>query len=137
MDKKPQVGIAVIIIKDGTILMGKRKGSHGSGTWVFPGGKLDFGESFENCVKREVSEETSLVVNNIRFGAVTNDYFRDEDKHFVTVFMICDYKNGVAKVIEPEKCESWKWYELNKLPEPLFLPIQNLMKLPFNPLSFP
>ena len=36
--------------------------------------------------------------------------------------------------MEPEKCEKWEWFEWNNLPEPLFLPIQNLLKQKFNPL---
>ena len=57
--KSVGVGISVIVMKDYEVLLGKRKGSHDSGTWQFPGGKLDFfEESFTMCAKREVREET-------------------------------------------------------------------------------
>ena len=52
--KRPKVGLAVIVYKDGKILMGKRIGSHGVNTWSFPGGHLEFLETFEECAKREV-----------------------------------------------------------------------------------
>ena len=42
-----RVGIGVIILKDGKVLLGKRKGSHGAGEYAFPGGHLEYMESFD------------------------------------------------------------------------------------------
>lgn len=49
----PKVGIGVMIFKDGKVLLGKRKGSHGDGEYSFPGGHLNYMESFEDCAQRE------------------------------------------------------------------------------------
>ena len=51
-----RVGIGVMIFKDGKVLLGKRKGSHGEGDWAFPGGHLDYMEGFEECARRETRE---------------------------------------------------------------------------------
>jgi 8-oxo-dGTP diphosphatase len=48
MDKRPLIGVAVIVIKEDEVLLGKRKNSHGSGTWAFPGGHLEFKESIRS-----------------------------------------------------------------------------------------
>ena len=135
MDKKPKIGVGVIVIKENKVLLGKRKGSHGEGSWCFPGGHLEFNESLENCAKREVLEETGIEIKNIRFETITNDIFKDEEKHYITIFMLSEYDSGEVKVMEPEKCEKWDWFEWNNLPEPLFLPIQNLLKKDYNPLK--
>ncbi len=37
----PQVGVGVLILRDGKVLLGRRKGSHGAGCWSAPGGHLD------------------------------------------------------------------------------------------------
>jgi 8-oxo-dGTP diphosphatase len=61
---RPKVGVAVIVVKDTRILLGKRVNSHGSGTWQFPGGHLEFGEPIEDCAKRELFEETIFSERN-------------------------------------------------------------------------
>lgn len=128
------MGVAIIVRKENKVLNGKRRGSHGEGTWAFPGGHLELGESFEDCVNREIMEECNIRVKNIRFGAVTNDIFSAE-KHYITVFMICDYAGGRLKTVEPEKCEKWDWFEWGALPKPFFLPEENLLKQNFNPFT--
>lgn len=134
-EERPKVGIGVIVIKDDKVLLGKRKNAHGEGAWCYPGGHLEYGESFEECAMREVMEETSIEIKNLRFGIVTNDIFYDEQKHYVTICMVADFASGEVKVMEPEKCEKWGWFEWDKLPELLFLPTINQLKAGFNPFK--
>lgn len=122
----PKVGVGVLVIKDSKILLGKRRNSHGSGAWAPPGGHLEFGESFEDCAKREVLEETGLKVLSIRNFGFTNDVFVRENKHYVTIFMLVDSFMGEPQVLEPQKCEGWSWFDLDSLPEPLFTSLKNL-----------
>jgi 8-oxo-dGTP diphosphatase len=132
----PRIGVAVIIVKSGRVLLGKRKGAHGAGTWAFPGGHLAFGESFEACARREVMEETGLSICDLKMGPYTNDLFVEEQKHYVTLFMISRYLKGQLKIREPHKCEIWDWFEWDHLPRPLFLSLANLRKLSFEPFTF-
>jgi 8-oxo-dGTP diphosphatase len=133
MDKRPRVGVGVIVIKDGKVLLGERKGSHGEGAWQFPGGHLEYGEAIEDCARREVEEETGLQIKYLRYGPFTNDLFAAEDKHYVTLYVLADYLSGIPEVREPEKCREWGWYDWHQLPEPLFVPIKNLLKQGFQP----
>jgi len=135
MSKNPQIGVGAIVIKNNKILLGKRKKSHGAGGWQFPGGHLEFGETIEDCAKREVLEETGLSITNIRLGPYTNDIFSLEEKHYVTLYVIANYQSGELTICEPEKCEQWDWFEWNNLPQPLFLPIENLLKQKFSPFD--
>ena len=132
-DNRPRVGIGVCVIKDGKVLLGKRKSSHGEGDWNFPGGHLEFGESWEECARRETLEEAGIEIKNIRFGAVTNDIFEKENKHYITIFIVADFDSGEVKVMEPDKCEKWEWFEWGDLPQPIFLPTRNLIKQNFDP----
>lgn len=130
---EPRVGIGVFIIRDGKFLMGHRKGSHGSGTWSIPGGHMEFGESFEDTAKREVMEETGMVIKNVRFGAVTNDFFKSDNKHYVTVWVLSDWSEIEPSITEPDKFIDQEWIDVNNIPEPLFLPWYELLESEFMP----
>lgn len=132
-NKRPLIGVSVIIKKGNKVLIGKRKNIRASGTWGFPGGHLEFRESFEKCIKREVMEEAGIKIKNIKFQTLTNDIHPKEKTHYVTLFFISDYDSGKVRNMEPEKCEGWEWVLWNNLPHPLFLPIENLLKQEYNP----
>ncbi|MFH0701650.1 MAG: NUDIX hydrolase [Candidatus Woesearchaeota archaeon] len=135
MENRPKVGVGVIVIQNDKVLLGKRKNAHGEGSWSFPGGHLEFNEEVEECAIREVEEETGISIKNIRKATFTNDIFEKEGKHYVTLFVVSDFAFGEVKVMEPEKCERWEWFEWDKLPQPLFIPIQNLLKQKFSPFK--
>lgn len=78
MERSPLVGIRVINIKNNKILFGKRKISHGEGTRSFPGGHLEFNETWEEYAIRETLEETGITLKKVRFGSVTNDIFPNQ-----------------------------------------------------------
>jgi 8-oxo-dGTP diphosphatase len=131
MDSRPLVGVAVIIIKDSRVLLGKRKNAHGADSWAFPGGHLEFKESIEDCAVREVLEETGLRIKNIRCGPYTNDIFEAEGRHYITLFVVADYDSGQPTVKEPQKCAEWQWSEWPPKLQPQFLPIRNLLRQNF------
>jgi 8-oxo-dGTP diphosphatase len=131
--ERPKVGVGIIIIKENKVLLGRRKNAHGDGSWSFPGGHLEFNETPEHCAAREVMEETGIKIKNIRFGTITNDIFKKEKKHYITIHMLSDYASGKVKIKEPDKFEKIEWFEWNKLPKPLFVPLQNLLKQKYNP----
>ena len=129
----PKVGVGVLVVENNRILLGRRMGAHGAETWAAPGGKLEFRETVEACARRELFEETSLKLEQHRFGPYTNDIFEDEGEHYVTVFVIALKVSGHVKLMEREKCEGWKWFEVNALPSPLFMPLQALRNQGFFP----
>ena len=120
MDRQlPKVGIGVMIWKDGRILLGLRKGSHGGGEYALPGGHLEFGESFEECAKRETREKAGIEITNVRFAILMNlkSY---PGQHYAHIGLAADWQGGEPKAMEPDKCEGWAWYDTDRLPSPLF-----------------
>ncbi len=126
---EPRVGVGVIVIRGGKVLLGMRKNSHGAGTWSLPGGHLEWGESVEQCAAREVFEETGIRITRPKLGPYTNDIFRPEGRHYITLYAIATESEGTEQVREPGKCAGWAWFPWDKLPAPLFLPLKNLKKL--------
>lgn len=122
---------------DGRVLIGKRIGAHGKNTWAFPGGRLEFGESWEACALRELEEETGLVVNTPQFVGATNDVHLAEGRHYITIFMHAHYKDGEPEAREPHKCLVWEWHPWDALPRPLFLAVENLISQGFHPDHHP
>lgn len=127
----PRVGVGVFIFKDGKFLVGQRAGAHGTGSWSVPGGWLEYGESFQEAARREVAEETGVMIDNVRFGALTNNIFPDENIHSLTVWMTSDWAGGEPTILEPDKFIDQRWVDFDHLPEPLFLPWQELLESEF------
>lgn len=59
----PKVAVGVVVEKDGGIVLGKRNHDPKMGCWSFPSGFVDAGEVVEEAAKREVQEETGLLVS--------------------------------------------------------------------------
>jgi 8-oxo-dGTP diphosphatase len=129
--ERPGVGMGVFIFKDKKFLMILRHGAHGKGSWSVPGGWMEYGESFEETAIREVAEEVGLKIQNIRFGALTNTVFADENIHSVTVWVLSDYKSGHEQILEPEKINKLAWADFDSLPQPLFKPWDELLSSEF------
>ncbi len=127
------VGVGVLVVRDGLVLLGRRRGSHGAGTWSAPGGRLEFGEQIEACAQRELQEEAGLVARSIELGPYTNDVFEREGRHFLTVFVVARGVTGSPRNLEPHKCEGWAWFGWDQLPAPLFKPLQSLLGIGWRP----
>lgn len=134
MEKQiPRVGVGVIIVRDGRILLGKRIGAHGAGTWALPGGHLEYGEAVEDCAVREVLEETGLAIDVIGRGPYTSDVFPEVQKHYITLFVEASSPAGEPEILEPAKCLSWEWFYWSALPTPKFPPLASLVQSGFVP----
>lgn len=133
-NKKIGVGVGVMIMKDGKILLGKRHQDpnkadselHGEGTWTMPGGKLEYGESFEDGAIREVKEETNLSLKDIKVICFNNDM--NEFAHFVTIGLFSDDFSGEVKIMEPDEIIEWQWFNFNDLPSPIYFPSAKIIE---------
>ncbi|KAK7503600.1 hypothetical protein BaRGS_00005139 [Batillaria attramentaria] len=98
------------------------------------------GESWEECAKREVEEETGLKLTGVRFSTVINAVVPAEDYHYVEICLQGSVDlNHMAEPcnLEPDKCEGWEWVDWDRfLPlEDLFEPLRLIRLQRFNPFS--
>lgn len=126
---RPKVGLGLMVIKNGQVLLGKRIASHGVGEYGGPGGHLEHGEAFEKSLLREVEEEVGkeFKVKNLGFLCVTN-MTKYLPKHYVDIGMVAEWESGEPVVMEPHKLESWDWYDIDDVPNPLFGCFENYLE---------
>ena len=113
-------GAGVFVINDkGEILLEKRADN---GLWDFPAGAMELGESFEECARREVLEETGIKCGELEFfGTVSgkdyyNVYPNGDQAYFCGIKYICRDYEGTLKAQESEVTDL-KFFAFDKLPD--------------------
>jgi mutator protein MutT len=90
---RPYVGVGAVVVRDGEVLIVKRKYEPLAGQWSIPGGAVELGETLESCVVREMREETGLEVAVGPVIEVFDRITKDEQGlvryHFVLVDYLC------------------------------------------------
>lgn len=132
--KKVGAGFGVMLLKDGKVLLGRRHIDPEKadtelglvGTWTMPGGKMEYGESFEEGARREVHEETGIELMEVKVICVNND--KNEHAHFITIGLFSDKFSGEPKVLEPDEIVEWQWFSLDNLPSPMYFPSAKVLE---------
>ena len=110
------VGVRICVLSNsGKILLGKRKDNS---SYALPGGHLERFETFEECGRRELKEETDLEVEEKAFKllVINNIYSKEKGYHFLNIILVCPHpQNQEPKNLEPEKCEGWEWWTLDEI----------------------
>lgn len=118
-------GVALLVrSREGLILVGERRGD--ARRWIaFPGGRLEAGESFEQCAARELAEETGLRIDaaDVRvFGCVHGP--GAEGAPWVIAGALTDIDRPAAEIevreLEPEKNGDFHWIDPRRPPADLF-----------------
>lgn len=102
---KPIDVAAGLVFRQQKLLITQRlKGSHLAGLWEFPGGKREPGETFEDCLVRELREELGIEVSLGRaFAEITHDY---PGKTVHLKFFLCRLAKGEPRTIG---CAAYEW----------------------------
>ncbi|MBI4163003.1 MAG: NUDIX domain-containing protein [Candidatus Aenigmarchaeota archaeon] len=113
----PKVGVGVLIFKNGKLLMARRTSELGNGNWGTGGGHLEFGETPEKAIKREIQEEYGIELKSLKFLCVCN--IIKYGKHYINIGFTAATEEE-PKIMEPEKFDCIDWFDIESLPEPLF-----------------
>lgn len=94
----PTTRVSVIVITDDQkiLLVRHRKGNRLY--WVLPGGRLEYGETFEECAVRELKEETGLEVEVEKFCFMSEAIAPDRSRHIVNIYLKAKVTGGTMKV---------------------------------------
>lgn len=108
--------IDAVIIKDGKLLLVKRGAEPFKGFWATPGGFVEWDETVEDAVAREVKEETGLTVKRTKLVGVFSSPSR-HPKQVITIFYLAETEDGTA--IAGDDADDVQWFALDNLPEQL------------------
>jgi 8-oxo-dGTP diphosphatase len=105
------IGVAIIWNDLEQILIDRRRsGGVMGGLWEFPGGKLEPGETVEECIKREIYEELGIEIK-VGQHLLTIDHTYTH----LRVTLIVHHCRHLAGVPQPLECEEVRWVSLDKL----------------------
>lgn len=116
---QPRIGVSIAVrhAHNGHFLFVKRAKEPAKGMWAFPGGRLEFGETMIEGVKRELKEETGLQADNIAFFDHA-EIIQRNDKSDVPAhhFLLCVH-TGIAegRPIAGDDAEEANWFSLEEI----------------------
>ncbi len=121
-EKRIKIAIDIILERSGKILLGKRLNAIGAGLYGVPGGHLELGESIQAGMERELKEETGIVPKKLDLISIIDQPETFDRSHYIHFLFHCTEFNGEPENKEPDRCEGWEWFDINYLPENMFIP---------------
>jgi len=126
-------GVAVVVTHRQQVLFGKRKSAAGAFVWQLPGGWVDPGESPKRAARREVTEETGLLLRELQFVGVTSNVFSPSN-HSLSLYFEAECADvGSLKRVENDKCSAWEWRCWADVTENLYLPLRLFKQTDYRP----
>lgn len=98
-----------IIKKGNKFLILKRSANdvNRANCWDFPGGNLEFGEDALKSLKREIKEEASINVKNIRLLHVITEIDKKKNLFWVKIGYVAEYASGKVKISDEHSEYRW------------------------------
>ena len=109
--ERPIIGVGAVIIEGDCVLLIKRGQAPLKGEWSLPGGALELGETLEEGIRREVLEETGLLIETVDVVEVVDRISRDSEGrvqyHYVLVDYLCRVIGGSLACATDAEDASW------------------------------
>lgn len=121
----------IAVISNDEILLIKRKNEPFKEMWALPGGFVDKNETILNCAKRELQEETSLILQP-KFHSFYDDPNRDPRGRYISFAHVCYVNKENVNPIAKDDAKELNWFNLNNLPPLAFdhyIIIQNILNI--------
>lgn len=107
----PQLAVGAVVFQKQSVLLIRRGKAPNQGLWSLPGGRVNLGENLEDAVKREVAEETGILVNPIKLVYHVDLIERDQNKqiryHYVVLDYLADYLSGEIRAASDADAAAW------------------------------
>jgi len=88
---RPHVGVGILLIRDNSLLLVKRKFDPDAGYWSIPGGHVELGERVEHAAEREGFEETGIKVKISKLAGIIDKIMRDDKGEIIYHYVLINY----------------------------------------------
>lgn len=112
--KEPRVRVAGVVVKDESVLFIKQE-KNGKEYWLLPGGGLDYGETFYNCLKREFQEELNIEIEPKEMLFLSEGIAPDLSRHIVSVYFKAEWISGDIKLGEEMILKEAKFINISEM----------------------
>ena len=114
---RPFLAVSAAIIRDGRVLVARRARGPALGVWTMPGGVVEAGETLVEALRREIAEETSMVVEPVALAGHREVVVRDDDRrvsrHFVILCFATRWISGEPQL--NEELDEARWLRPEEL----------------------
>lgn len=117
----PGVGAGLAVLRDGKLLLYKRRNAPEAGYWNIPGGKVDHMEPSMVAAAREAEEESGLVFGDITLLCHSEKIIPEDGQHWISMIYVATDFSGEPRMVEPDKFFEFGWFAPDQLPLPLSL----------------
>lgn len=107
------VGVGAVAVRDGSILLVRRGQPPNQGLWTLPGGRVEWGESLTDALRREILEETGLNIDVESVAGIVERIFPEEGFHYVIVDYFVTVKGGSVR--PGEDATDVRWVPLEEI----------------------
>ncbi|NCS97899.1 MAG: NUDIX hydrolase [Candidatus Pacebacteria bacterium] len=111
------VGVGALISNEENkvfLALRSQKAKNERGKWEIPGGAVEFGETLEEALHREVMEEFGVTVSVIKRFNIVDNILPEEHQHWVAQTFLCRIVSGTPRNCELEKCDQIGWFSLEE-----------------------
>ena len=116
-ERHPRVGVGAVVLNDATeVLLLLRRKAPERGCWTIPGGAVEFGETIEDAIIREVQEEIGVRCGITKMLGITNHILPGEGTHWVAPAFLVRILSGTPRNMEPDSHTRMEWFPIDSLP---------------------
>lgn len=107
--------VRVIVVKDNKYLLIREDKKNWFNGWIFPGGKVEVGETTEKAAIRELKEEINIDVDKAKLSLWYENIFHFETGDWRGFYFICtDCDLDKLKIMEPNKCDGYCFFNFEE-----------------------
>jgi ADP-ribose pyrophosphatase YjhB (NUDIX family) len=113
--RNPAPTVSILVIDDGQVLLGKRAGEPGKGTWALPSGYIEYDDDFLTTAIQETKQETGLDVEILSIVNLVSS-FLTPSYHFLSIFVAARVAGG--ELLAADDLDAVDWFPIaGPLPE--------------------